>query len=69
MLMVKILPGSIYNFLDSFPFDKPVPAKWYIKGDMVEIKAHDLITPEDDNWGMLDSYLFLVGIDCEVSEE
>lgn len=69
MLKVKIIPRSIYNFKDSFPFDKPIPAKWYAKGDTVEIKAYDLITPEDDNWSMQDSYIFIVGIDCEVVEE
>lgn len=34
MLMVKILPGSSYCFIDSFPFDKLVPAKCFVEGGL-----------------------------------
>lgn len=69
MLMVKILPGSRYDFLDSFPFDKHVPAKWFIEGVSVEIHSNYLITPEDGEWFDNEWYCFMVGEDCEVVEE
>lgn len=69
MLMVKILPTSKYGFHDSFPFDKPVPAKWFVKGVSVDIHRDYLITPEDGEWVLAEWYYFIIGADCEVVEE
>lgn len=70
MLMVKILPTSNYGFHDSFPFDKPVPARWLIgrESKAVMIDSIHLKTDDDPHW-LDEEYCFPVGTDCEVVEE
>lgn len=69
MLMVKILPTSNYGFHDSFPFDKPVPARWFVEGISVYIQGRYLITKDYSGWCLDEMYCFMVGEDCEVVEE
>lgn len=69
MLMVKILKDSPYDFSDSFPFDKPVPAKWFVEGLSVLIHSESLIINYDDDWIDNSWYCFMLDEDCEVVEE